>query len=152
MILYLVQHGKSLSKDQDPDPGLSPEGIADTERIAGVAKGYGIQVAGIFHSEKKRARETAQIFQNALRPSLAMAERSGLKPLDDVAAVAAELSGLENCMLVGHLPFMSRLASHLVARSVDIPIFAFQNSGIVCLQKDEQDKWIIKWTLMPNIF
>ena len=60
MALYLVQHGKSLSREAGPDPGLSEEGIAETERIAGVAEGYGVRVAVIRHSAKARARETAE--------------------------------------------------------------------------------------------
>ena len=34
MALYLIQHGKSLPKDQDPDQGLSEDGITETEQIA----------------------------------------------------------------------------------------------------------------------
>jgi phosphohistidine phosphatase len=30
MALYLVQHGKSLPKDQDPDQGLSEDGTTET--------------------------------------------------------------------------------------------------------------------------
>jgi len=151
MALYLVQHGLSLPKDQDPEQGLSPEGIEATERIAGVAKGYGVRIARIFHSGKKRAHETAQIFQDALCPSSEMLQREGLKPLDDVTAIAADVSNLENCMIVGHLPFMARITSYLVVETVDKSVFKFQNSGIVCLEKEDQPGWFIKWTLMPNI-
>ena len=42
MAVYLVQHGISLPKDVDPEKGLSKEGIAEVERIAGVAKNYHI--------------------------------------------------------------------------------------------------------------
>ncbi len=61
MALYLVQHGKSLPKEIDSEQGLTDEGIADVERIAGVAKSYGIVVSSIQHSGKKRARQTAEI-------------------------------------------------------------------------------------------
>jgi len=54
MSVLLVQHGKSLPKEQDPDRGLSREGIHDVERIAEVAKGYGVHLASISHSGKKR--------------------------------------------------------------------------------------------------
>ena len=54
MALYLAQHGKSLSKDVDPDQGLSDEGKADVRRIADVASGYGVTVSRIAHSGKKR--------------------------------------------------------------------------------------------------
>ena len=117
MALYLIQHGKSLSKDQDPDQGLSAEGIAETERIARIAKDEGVAVSQIRHSVKTRARQTAEIV-----------------------------------MLVGHLPFMERLASFLIMGSIDKPVFKFQNSGIVCLDKDpEAQAWIIQWALMPKI-
>ena len=152
MALYLVQHGKSLPKDVDPDQGLSDEGIAETKRVAGVARGYQVKVSLIRQSGKKRARQTAEILAAALNPAGGVAEVSGLKPLDDVAASAAALDAAANTMLVGHLPFMERLAAFLVTGSTDKPIFKFQNSGIVCLKKDpESDSWVIAWTLMPNI-
>jgi len=152
MALYLVQHGQSLPKDVDPDQGLSEKGVAETERIAGVAKGYNINVGQIRHSVKTRARKTADIFASALLPDGGVKEVQGLKPMDDVAAFAASLNSDTNTMLVGHLPFMERMASYLVTGSIDTPLFRFQNSGIVCLDKDpDSESWIITWALMPNI-
>lgn len=152
MALYLVQHGKSLPKDVDPDQGLSDEGIVETKRIADVARGYQVEVLLIRQSGKKRARQTAEILAEALNPVGGVAEVSGLKPLDDVAACAAALDPATNTMLVGHLPFMERMASFLVTGSAEKPIFRFQNSGIVCLEKDSQSgSWVIAWTLMPKI-
>jgi len=152
MALYLVQHGRSLPKDVDPDQGLSEEGVAETERIAGVAKGYHINVGQIMHSVKTRARKTADIYASALAPTGGAKEVGGLKPMDDVADFAASLNPDTNTMLVGHLPFMERMAAYLVTGSIDKPIFKFQNSGIVCLDKDpDSDSWVIVWTLMPHI-
>lgn len=151
MPIYLVQHGKSLPKTEDPDEGLSAEGRSDTERIADVANGYNIAVTGIHHSVKKRAQQTAEIMAKSLSPLEGLAEKQGLKAMDDVAVVAETLAPASNRMLVGHLPFMSRLTSLLITGNMDRPVFAFQNSGIVCLDKNADDQWIIKWTLMPNI-
>jgi phosphohistidine phosphatase len=152
MALFLVQHGKSLPKEKDPEQGLSEQGVADVDRIAGVARGYGVHVSLIRHSEKKRAKQTAKIFAASLSPEKGVQERSGLKPLDDVAAVANDVSGKENLMLVGHLPFMERLTSYLITGSTEKPVFRFQNGGILCLDQDpETHAWVIKWSLMPNI-
>ena len=152
MTLYLVQHGQSLPKDVDPDQGLSKTGVAETERIAGVAKGYQVNVGRIMHSVKTRARKTADVFASALNPTGGVKEVEGLKPMDDVAAFAATISPDANTMLVGHLPFMERMTSYLVTGSIDQPVFKFQNSGIVCLDQDPETKsWIIIWTLMPHI-
>ncbi len=152
MALYLVQHGQSLPKDVDPDQGLSEKGVAETERIAEVAKNYHINVGKILHSVKTRARKTADILASALNPTESVKEVEGLKPMDDVAAFAASLSPDTNTLLVGHLPFMERMTAYLVTGSIDKPVFKFQNSGIVCLDKDpETGSWVIVWTLMPNI-
>lgn len=152
MALYLVQHGQSLPKDVDPDQGLSDQGIAESKRMAEVARGYQVNVSLIRQSGKKRARQTAEIFAAALNPGGGVEEVSGLKPLDDVTAFAASLDAAADQMLVGHLPFMERMASYLVTGSAEKPIFKFQNSGIVCLHKDpDSGNWAIVWTLMPKI-
>ena len=152
MALFLVQHGKSLPKDVDPDQGLSQEGILEVERISNVAKGYAVKVSRIAHSEKTRAHQTAEIMASALKPENGMHEKSGLKPLDDVAAFIETVDSSEDLMLVGHLPFMGRLTSYLITGFIDKPVFKFQNGGIVCLDKDsDTGSWVIKWTLMPTI-
>ena len=152
MALFLLQHGKSRPKDKDPQQGLSEEGVAETKRIAEVAKGYKLQVARIVHSGKTRARQTAEIFAKALEPQGGVEERSGLNPLDDVAVFAGTIDSSADCMFVGHLPFMERLTAYLITGSIERAVFKFQNSGIVCLDKDPDTRsWVIKWTLMPRI-
>lgn len=150
MSVYLVQHGKSFSKDEDPEKKLTPEGISEVERIANVAKGYSVRVSRIIHSGKARARQTAEIFAASLSPESGVHEMEGLGPLDDVEAFAQRISNSENPMVVGHLPFMEKLTAHLIAGRTEPPVFKFQNGGIVCLDRFS-DAWVIKWTLMPNI-
>lgn len=152
MALFLVQHGRSLSKDIDPEQGLSEEGMAEARRIAEVAGGYGVTVSRIIHSGKKRARQTAEILDSFLKPQGGVHEAQGLKPLDDVAVWAGKIDSGDNLMLVGHLPFMSKLTSFLIAGSTDNPVFRFQNGGILCLDIDPDSRaWIICWSLMPKI-
>ena len=152
MALYLVQHGKSLPKNEDINEGLSEKGIADVKRIAEVARQYGIKVSGILHSGKTRARQTAQIYASFLGVKNEIKEIEGIKPLDDVKKFAEQFEVSENIMLIGHLPFMEKLTAYLVVGSDEKPIFKFQNGGIVCLDKEpDSPSWIIKWTLMPNI-
>jgi phosphohistidine phosphatase len=152
MALYLVQHGRSLPRETDPEQGLSAEGVAGVERIAGVAAGYGVKVSRILHSGKKRALETAEIFGRYLEPAGGIEERGGLNPMDDVTSFANRVRSDENFMVVGHLPFMERLTSLLVAGAPEMRVFRFQNGGIVCLDKEPDGRyWFIKWTLMPEI-
>ena len=152
MALYLVQHGRSHPKDVDPDQGLTDDGRADVKRIADVARGYGVKVHTILHSGKKRARQTAVIMAEALAPTGGIMEKTGLKPMDDVTALAGLIDSTEDPMLVGHLPFMQRLTSWLITGSIEPPVIKFQNGGIVCLKKDSDTAgWVIAWSLMPFI-
>lgn len=152
MALYLVQHGKSLPKEEDPDQGLSEGGMNEIRRIADVARDYGIRVAAILHSGKKRARQTAEIFADHLSPAEGSHEKTGLKPLDDVTALSGLIDSKPDLMLVGHLPFMERLTGWLITGDADQPVFKFQNGGIVCLDRlTDSNQWVITWSLSPNI-
>ena len=152
MALYLVQHGKNLSKDVDPEKGLSEQGMEEVQRIASTAKQYGIPVERIVHSGKKRALQTAEIFSNSLGIRDKLAERQDIGPLDDVAAFARTLDDAPNMMVIGHLPFLEKLTGYLVAGDPENRVFRFQNGGIVCVDQDsDKGGWCIRWALMPNI-
>lgn len=153
MALYLVQHGKNLPREQDPDKGLSPVGAQESEQIAQVAARYNVHVKRIVHSGKKRALQTAEILARQLNPAEGVHARDGLGPLDDVHSYARGIESHDDHMIVGHLPFLSKLTSLLVVRDADTPIFRFQNSGILCLDRQGPDsrEWIILWSLTPQI-
>ena len=150
MAVYLVQHGKSLPKEVDPDRGLSEEGRQEVRRMAEVARQYGVNVAEIVHSGKKRALQTAEIFAAALNPPQGIRAVNGINPMDDAGAPG--LAAGSQRMLVGHLPFMERLTAYLITGSVQPPVIRFQNGGIVSLGlHPDTGSWVIQWTLMPHI-
>ena len=155
MALFLVQHGISAPKDRDPEKGLSDFGREETNRIARVAKGYKIPVQKIVHSGKKRAEQTASIFQEALSLEMPMQKISGIMPMDDARIFAATIEIEGNLMVVGHMPFMERLVSFLTTGSENCRVVKFQNSGIVCLDmergEDNEADWFIRWILNPTI-
>lgn len=150
MALYIVQHGVSLPKDVDSERGLSDDGRAEATRIAGVAKVYGITVASIVHSGKKRARQTAEIMAAYLNPPQGIRASSGMDPNDDVEPWVKTLDSAANQMLIGHLPFLERLISCLITGKPEPMVFKLQNGGIVCLDK-HSGAWVIRWALMPHI-
>ncbi|RMF60516.1 MAG: phosphohistidine phosphatase SixA, partial [Calditrichaeota bacterium] len=118
MRVYLVQHGKSFSKEEDPERSLTPEGEKEVAGMAEWAARAGVAVAEIKHSGKTRARQTAEIFAANLHPEGGVREASGLNPLDDVVVFANQPGNLEEgVMLVGHLPFLERLTSFLITGS-----------------------------------
>ena len=152
MAFYIVQHGLSLTKDLDPEKGLSPQGIQEVNRIAQVARQYGVTVGCILHSGKKRARQTADLLAEVFKPAQGLQDIAGIKPMDDVESFAAGVDFSANVMVVGHLPFLERLISYLIIGRLSPTIFKLQNGGIVCLDRIENaDTPVIKWALMPTV-
>ena len=117
-----------------------------------MAASYHVQVSKILHSGKKRAQQTAEIFDRRLSPPDGMQARSGMNPLDDVRAFGQEIRLDQQVMLVGHLPFLQRLIGMLLCGNPEQLVFKLQNSGIVCLdQVPEVKNPVIRWALMPTV-
>ena len=151
MAIYLSQHGKSASKDVDPERGLTREGAAEVTQVAEKLADAGLSVDVILHSGKARAEQTADIFARFLLPKEGVQSRSGIDPLDDVEAVATALPTDRDEMYVGHLPFMERIVSYLITGDPDGRVVAFQNGGVVRLDRDvESQRWVISWTQFPG--
>lgn len=152
MAIYLVQHGISLAKDIDPERGLSQQGVQEVERIAQSAKDHKLPVKKIVHSGKKRAEQTADIFNQYLQAAEGVQKIIGIAPMDDVVDFAQQLQVESEIIVVGHLPFMGKLTGYLTAGDENKPVFKFQNAGIVCLDKSPENAyWQIIWSLLPKI-
>lgn len=150
MSVFLVQHGLSLPKTEDPERGLSDRGREESLKIAKVAAIYGVKISKIFHSGKKRAEQTALIMSEILNPSLGLGQMADISAMDDVKGLSSLLAPCSNHMVVGHLPYMEKIVSYLTTGREEPKVLKFQNSGIVCLDQDESG-WFIRWTLNPNI-
>jgi len=136
--IYLIQHAESVSEKEDPQRPVSEEGKATMEKVGSLAARLGINPDIIYHSGKLRAKQTAEILAQHLRLSDKVRERPGLAPLDQVPPTADWLekeaaSGTRSLAIVGHLPFLDKLASLLVAGNEDIGVVAFQHGAIVKL-------------------
>ncbi len=153
MNIYLMQHGKPVSKEENPDKPLSNQGKEDAERAASFLLKAGIRVDDFFHSGKTRARQTAEILISKLTPGRDPVEKKGISPLDDVKRIAGEIKqGRKDIMLVGHLPHLAKLTSFLITGDDSQSIASFQQGGILCLRcEDEEKKWTIAWMLVPEI-
>ncbi|MCK4911424.1 MAG: phosphohistidine phosphatase SixA [Thermodesulfovibrionales bacterium] len=147
MYLYLVQHGKAMDKEENPERPLSPEGRADVEKMASFLSG--IEVARIIESGKLRATETAGIIGNALGKDVQQGE--DLSPLDNPGEWVGTLNKTsDNTMLVGHLPHLGKLASLLLAGAPEMELVEFSTAGVLCLKRDD-DAWTVQWMAIPDI-
>jgi len=149
--LYLVQHGEAKPEAEDPERPLTDQGVETVRRMASWAAQVGLRVDQIGHSGKRRAEQTAALLAERLSPAKGVIVVEGLKPKDDVRPVAEALQAEHGpVMLVGHLPFLSRLASLLVAGNPEGGIIHFRQAGIVCLSQEE-GKWAVNWVMPPEL-
>ena len=152
MRIYLMQHGKPVSKEEDSERPLSDEGRNDVERMAEFLQRSGVRIEGILHSGKTRARQTAEIMVSRLNPGLEPQERPGLSPLDDVKEIADQIKEVkQDLWIVGHLPHLARLTSLLIASTKSVPVVSFRQGGVVCLEKGEEGHWFVAWMLVPEL-
>lgn|SRR5262245_16987133 len=152
MQVYLVQHGTSKSEVEDPQRSLTDEGRAVVEQMAEHLAGAGISVDRIEHSDKLRARQTGEILASKLKPLSGTEQVSGLAPNDDIAPMRLRLQEEEkNLMLVGHLPYLTRLLSSLLLVDEDRPLVEFRMGGVICLERVENRVWRLLWALTPEL-
>lgn len=152
MQLYLVQHGAARAEAEDPQRGLTDEGRRTVERLAEFLHPLDLGLQRIEHSEKQRARQTAEILAARLRSSEGTKQVSGLAPNDDVGPMQARLQQeSKNLMLVGHLPYLSRLVARLLGLGGDRSPVQFQMGGLVRLDRDHLGQWQVRWVLVPEL-
>lgn len=152
MRLYLVQHAKAASKDVDPERPLTEEGRRDIKKVAAFIKPLKLCVDILWHSGKKRAAQTAGVLAEVVQVTMETTGRDGLAPNDDVAALKDELvSSRQDIMIVGHLPFLSKLASLLLTGSESANAVEFQQGGIVCLNRSDENQWQVNWMITPEL-
>ena len=150
--LYLMQHGESKSKEEDPTRPLTDKGRSEVERVAAfLARRRQCESIPIRHSGKARARETAEALARTLEAA-SVEESDGLAPLDEPTLWAERLGETDKgVVLVGHLPHLARLTSLLLAGDPERGIVEFTNAGMVCLQRNEDGHWALLWSVVPEL-
>jgi phosphohistidine phosphatase len=152
MRLYLVQHGEAKREEEDPARPLSAKGLQDITRVASYLSKLDVRLDAIVHSTKLRARQTAEVLYEYLKPMKGLSGKDGLAPLDDPAIWRERVTNsAENMFLVGHLPHLGRLSSLLLCGDPERSIIAFRMAGVVCLERDDNGTWSLQWMITPDI-
>ncbi len=153
MKLYLVQHGEAKPEREDPERPLTVKGAEEVKRVSETARKLQIRLSKVVHSGKLRAKQTAEIIGCGLDLSPSLVEVSSvLNPNDDVRPWAKRIQKeLDNLMLVGHLPFLEKLASYLLCGNEDAKVVLFRYGAIVCLEQKEDKGWAVRWILTPEM-
>jgi len=146
--LYFVQHGLATSKIDNPERPLSEDGIKQSQNIAKQLLTANTPISSIFHSGKLRAQQTAEIIASILNIKTVTAI-DYLSPNDDTALIKRHLN-VDKALYVGHLPHLEKLISDLITGKENPEIIKFQNSAIVCLEKNDS-LYHILWYLTPQL-
>lgn len=152
MKLYLVRHGdSSLSARTDNERELSEQGEREVQQIANLILPLNLAIPIVWHSEKRRALQTATIL-SGIFPNAILQSTSDLDPMASLAPILDKIyTSPDDLLLVGHMPFMGRLISKLIVGEEDKNIVNFGTSCMVCLERVITHYWAINWMLKPNV-
>lgn len=110
----------------------------------------GVTFKHIFHSKKKRARETAEIIIKIVSPDVTPESHQKITPNDDPNLILAEVNGwTEDTLIASHLPFVPNLITLLTGKDVYLSAITFETGTIVCLEKNNSE-WNISWSTAPS--
>ncbi|MGD2136658.1 MAG: phosphohistidine phosphatase SixA [Gammaproteobacteria bacterium] len=152
MKLYLVQHGEALPKAEDPERPLSEAGTRDVQAMAAFLKAAGIRAGRVWHSGKRRAEQTADILARVVLSGGKTAAIQGIKPNDPVGDFVVDADVWEeDTVVVGHLPFMSRLVSLLTFGDPEHAVVSYSPGSVVCLERQAPHHWVVLWMQRPEL-
>jgi phosphohistidine phosphatase len=155
MALYLMQHGEATTEAENAGRPLTETGRAAVERVAARANAADVRIDRCVHSGKLRAEQTAEALVGAFGSEMSIEPRDGLAPNDPVAPVAdwlRDAAESSSIALVGHLPFLDRLASLLITDDENTHVVEFRMGGLVKLvPRSEGPGFTVAWILAPEI-
>jgi phosphohistidine phosphatase len=143
--LYLVRHAKSAWNDltiEDYERPLLPKGIKRARKVAKHLLNEGAKPHVIVSSHAVRAVETAKIFADILgyeAEKILIDENlyfSGEQAMENI--LYGSDNKIEDIMLVGHNPDMTRFANEFLADEQKIDYLP--TSGVVCV-KFQTEQW-----------
>jgi len=147
MRVFLVQHAEANSDEIDPGRHLTEKGIEDAKKLAGFLKSFKILPSAIWHSGKTRSEETAQLIASVYPEKVDLIEKRGMAPNDHPKSISEHLE--HELLIVGHLPFLSKLASGLLTGHEKANILSFQHGCCVALGKEGRH-WSVLWMVDPG--
>lgn len=157
--LYLLRHG--IAEDPgarlaDADRALTAEGVRKTKQAAAGMKELGIVPEKILTSPLRRARETAEIVAEVLRPDLGVdiyqPLASGADPEQVIAGLDTDPS-VANLFLVGHQPDLGMLASYLLTGTEGLVQLPFKKAGLAAVSVASlppRSVGMLEWFLTPR--
>ena len=155
MEIYLMQHGPNLSKDEDPEESLSPEGEAQVTKAAQAIKRMGLRFEVIIASPKKRSKQTAAIVAEAVGfPVENILETEKIKamtPVEETINYLKQFTEKKSILVAGHLPSLAEVASFLLTSGSKATI-QFERGGLgrIDVESIPTHEGKLRWYLTPQ--
>lgn len=152
MKLYLMRHGDAEPFGPDKNRVLSAQGKHDITCLSHFLAPLKINVAHFFHSDKIRAIETASIMSAAIQSASPFVIRQELDSMASIQLLVDEIPALEgDTFLVGHMPYMGKLASFLTTGQEHLAHYAILPGTLLCFEGEPyQERWQLTWMLNPH--
>jgi len=132
--IYLVRHAIAAERGpawpDDTKRPLTPKGVARMRRVVRGLRELGVSVDVVLTSPLARAKQTAELLVEGLKPAPALNVVASLSPGIAAAKMAETLSGFKRSQvlaLVGHEPGLGELACWLIGSKAPVP---FRKGGI----------------------
>jgi len=156
MKIYLIRHA-----EEGEDQGLSRRGQEQALELARWLKGKSIRA--LYSSDRKRARETAEIVAPNLKlsPQIIpnLEEVREVKPLESIAEaqeraekglrLAIEQNPGRNIAIVAHSKLIRQLLDKLGLRPYDDDEFDLPNTGVVVLDFEDGRFKLLNYAVVP---
>lgn len=142
MRLYLMRHGQAEDPSIDPEQGLTEEGKNMIKQIAQNLKQKSVHPGYVYHSTKKRARQTASIVAENISTSASPQTMDNLNPGDNPENLVGIINQwTDDTLIVSHLPFIPSLLDLLTGTRHSV---RFEPGTVVCLCKSGS-RWQLEW-------
>ena len=164
MDLYLLRHGEAGKRvpvaSRDSERGLTAAGEGEVEEVGRAMDKLGLKFDVVASSPLKRAKDTADLVNKALKMKGGVEEWPELSPEGDRALLSRRLGRLRRdskVLCVGHEPYLTDLASEIVGgrgAGVSSVRMALKKSGLIRLEVtgfNPTASGELRWLLTPKL-
>lgn len=144
MNIFMLRHGIAVERgtpgfDKDSERPLTGKGKRQLRKSAAGMKKMKLRFDLILSSPYERARRTAEIVAEELKLKGRLKFTDALRYEEDPEKLVGEMARLKpmprNVLLVGHEPYLSRLASLLISGNGDLAM-ELKKGGLVKLEAE----------------
>ena len=161
MELYILRHGDAVDRvtggyARDEERPLTEQGREEASLAGRALSALGARPDLLLTSPLVRARQTAELAAEALRPRRGPLESAALAPGGSSEAVLAalrETGGARAALLVGHMPDLGELVGWLVWGQPDLAV-PLRTGGVCRVDLPDQPApgtGDLRWLLPPRL-